>query len=34
MPFIGRHELHGVEADDVQHGVREKEWKRGFPGYA
>jgi hypothetical protein len=34
MPFVGRHEVHEVEADDVWQGVREKEWKRGFPGYA
>jgi len=31
MPFVGRREVHEVEADDVRQGVREKEWKHGFP---
>ena len=31
MPFVGRREMHEVEADDARQGVREKEWKRGFP---
>jgi hypothetical protein len=31
MPFVGRYEVHEVEADDVRQEAREKEWKRGFP---
>jgi hypothetical protein len=31
MPFVSRYEVHKGEAEDVQQGVREREWKRGFP---